>query len=242
MSLYEKGKEEKKDSRTKVTIGLLVPIFIAVTSLLSNSGNVPWWWFYFSLVFLIALIPFVILFEPSSERLRVYKLERKRDAISRKYFSEFRNLVNRSETFNSPINRIRANVRSHYRTLLRGSLSNHVMQSYPLSEIQAIYYYINKELDESDKSFRDLYLIVKHFESVLNIYKRNLSLLETIVHHIMIETEKPIAKGIEAEFEEFREKYNYFLNELKKFFHKINEEIEETELPEFAIDEHLKKW
>jgi hypothetical protein len=82
---------------------------------------------------------------------------------------------------------------------------------------------------------------MKHFEVVLNIYERNLKIIDEFAREMQYVTKKPIAKGIEAEFENFREKYNYFVKDFQDYCRKVNQELGEREFPEWAID-HVKKW
>lgn len=65
--------------------------------------------------------------------------------------------------------------------------------------------------------------------------------MEVFVHEITGTTEKPIAKGIENDFEAFREKYNDFIKDFTDFCHKMNEETESGNFPERSF-EYLKKW
>jgi hypothetical protein len=118
---------------------------------------------------------------------------------------------------------------------------DHVMQSYNTQEIYNILYYIDKEVKESDKSFRELYLLTKRLESVLFIYAKNLKIIEEFVHDMRDFKGKEIAKGIEKEYESFREQYNLFLNDLTKFCHKVNQEIGDNLLPEYAFSP-IKAW
>ena len=63
---------------------------------------------------------------------------------------------------------------------------------------------------------------------------------EVFAHEIMITTEKPIAKGLEADYEAFREKYNDFLKDITDFCHNINRETGAWDFPEHSF-EYLKK-
>jgi hypothetical protein len=73
------GEERSKDCRT-CRSSKRVSILIASTTLLNNSGNLPSWWFSFSLIVLIALIffmPIMIFAEPVREKIRDIRLRRK---------------------------------------------------------------------------------------------------------------------------------------------------------------------
>lgn len=97
MSLYQS--EEKKSSRiTELTalISVITSFVIAGTYLLNYSGNIPSWWFLFSFILLIALVLvmlFAVFAKPISERIKKSKVKRKRNSVSKKYFSEFITLV-----------------------------------------------------------------------------------------------------------------------------------------------------
>ena len=239
--------KEKKSPRIKEmveAVGLVVTILIAGTSLLSNSGNLPLWWFDFSLIFLIMLtffIPSVILYEPISERVKKSRLQRRRNTITRKHFMELTDLVYTSKRFNSSIRSIFNDLRTHYANKIKSQLTIHTLQSYNESEIRDWFFEIEKELNESNKTFRDVSLIMKHFEFVLKVYERNLKIIEEFVRGIQNVTKKPIAKGIEAEFEAFREKFNDFVKDFQDYCREVNKELGERKFPEWAIH-RIKKW
>ena len=225
-------------------VGVMASILVAITMLLSASENVPSWWFQFSLIFLMGLVfsvPCMIFAKPISKRVKKLKLERKQNAITRKHFAEFKNLVDASKKFNRSIRDILQSLRTHYASEIKSPMTIDTLQSYNESEIQRMFYYIDKELEESNKTFRDVCLIMKHFEFVLNIYKRYLKIINGFARGIENVTKKPIAKGIEKEFESFREKYNYFVKDFQDYCQKVNQELGEREFPEWAI-EHVKKW
>jgi len=240
-------KEEKKSPRIAelaAVVSVMVSILVAGTSLLSNSGNLPQWWFYFSLILLVALaffMPIMIFAKPVCEKIREARLRRKRDSVSRKYASQFRDLVASSRRFSYNIRNIMDSLKNHYANDIKSQLAMFSLQDYPQQGIDNIMFDIEKEIDNSNKTFHDLCLIMKRFESVLDTYKRNLKIIEVFVHEIMTTTEKPIAKGIEANFEAFREKYNDFIKDITDFCHKINQESETYNFPEHTF-EYVNKW
>jgi hypothetical protein len=244
--LFEQ-KEEKKSPRITefaVVIGVMVPILVAVTSLLSNSGNLPLWWFYFSLIVLIALffsIPIMIFAHTIRERIRRARLERKRDSVSRKNATHFKDLVESFRRFTYSIREIMDSLRNHYTNDIKSQLELFSLQYSNQQEIDQTMFNIEKEIDKSDKSYRDLFLIMKRFESFWEIHKRNLRITEVFAHEIMISTKEPIAKGIEASFEAFREKYNDFVKDMTDFCHKMNQECESEDFPEHSFD-YVNKW
>jgi hypothetical protein len=240
-------KEEKKGPRITefaVVVGVMVSILVAVTSLLSNSGNLPLWWFYSSLIALTALIfsiPMMIFAHPIRERIRRARLERKRDAVSRKYASQFKDLVECSRRLNYDTRTIMDSLRNHYTNDIKSQLAMSSLQDYNQQGTNEIMFDIERDIDASDKTYRDLLLIMKRFESVSDIQRRNLKIIEVFAHEMMTTTEKPIAKGIEAEFEAFREKYNYFVKDINDFCNKVNQESKSNDFPERSF-EHVKKW
>ena len=175
-----------------------------------------------------------------SKKVKKFNLRRKQNAIARKQFAEFRSLVDASKRFNISIRDILYSLRAHYKNNIKSSLAKHTL-SYDGYEINNCFICIEKELSESNMTFRDLSFIMTNFEGVLNFYKRYLKIIEVFVHEIASLTGKPIAKGIEAEYESFREKYNYFVKDFKDYCRKVNQELGEREFPEWAID-HIKKW
>lgn len=242
----ELPKEKKSPRITELAAvaSVMVSILVAATSLLSNSGNLPSWWFYFSLILLIALaffMPIMIFAEPVREGIEDARLRRRRDSVSRNYTSEFKDLVVTSRGFSSSIRTLLDNIRRQYTNEIKNQLAMHALESYNESETQNALYTIEAEIKESDGSFRESCLIMNEFELVLGIFKRNFKILEVFAHEIMATTEKPIAKGIEADYEAFREKYNDFLKDVIDFCHKMNQETEGWNFPEHHF-EYLKKW
>jgi hypothetical protein len=135
-------------------------------------------------------------------------------------------------------------LKNTYKNQIKGELSNFALENgFERIDINQI---IN-DIDTSDKTFVELRLIDENFETLLNLYNRNLKVAEVFVHEITTTHEKvgatnerPIDKSIEADFEAFREKYNYFLNCLNTFSHNINKDT-----GTFAFSEHhelIKKW
>ena len=159
-------KEEKKG--LEITdwiklVGVVVSILVASTSLLSASGNVPSRWFDFSLIFLLAIIfsvPFMIFAKPISKGFKKWRLKRKRNAIAQKHLAEFRSLVDASKRSNISIRDILYSLRKHYENNIKSSLAKHTL-SYDEYEINNSFRYIEKELSESNMTFRDLSLVSK---------------------------------------------------------------------------------
>jgi len=243
----EKERVEKKALGIRelvAIVGLMVAIIVAGTSLLSSVENVPWWWFHFSFIVLIALsfsIPIAIFIRPISRRIKKFRLKSQRNKVSRKHFSQFKDLVDTAFRFSSDVRSIEESLRTHYKNEIKSSLVRHVLQNHAESELRNAFFEIKARLDEFNKSFRDLYLIMGNFEFCLNIYTRHLKIIEEFVHEIMYTTNKPIVKGIEANFEAFREKFNYFVKDFRDYCQKVNQELGERMFPEWAID-YVKKW
>lgn len=249
MKLYSKDdtKEDKRDRETKVVAvaGFLIASLIAATSLLSNSEKLPLWWFNFSFYFIILLtffVPSMIFLKPISSRFEQFKVKRKQNSVSKKYFSEFKNLVDTSEKLSYPMRDLLRVLSSHYKDDIKDSVTRHILEShYSLYDVNS-FYYIKKEIGETNKNFNEFCLIIKYFESsILNNYKNDLILIEKFVHEIMFSTNKPIAPGIESDFEIFREKYNAFLRDLEKFYHNFNQEIGVYVFHESEY-QPVKKW
>ena len=240
-------KEEKKGPRIAelaAVVSVMISALIASTTLLNNSGNLPSWWFSFSLILLIAVIffmPVMIFSRPVLEEIRKVRLKRKRDSVSRKYASEFKDLVERSRRLNYDTRTIMDSLRNQYTNDIKSQLAMSSLQDYGQQGTNDIMFDIEKDIDASGKTYRDLRLIMKRFESVSDIQRRNLKIIEVFAHEMMTTGEKPIAKGIEAEFEAFREKYNDFAKDITDFCHKVNQESGTQEFPEHSF-EYLKKW
>lgn len=151
------GKREPR-TRTLEVVGFIVTLLVAITSLLSNSNNVPWWWFYFSFAFLVALaflIPSVTLLGLPN-RVTQLSLEMKKNAVARKHFEEFKALVNTAGKFSFSIGETMNALRSHYQQSTDSHMVDFIIQSYNAQETNNIFYYIKKEVDESDETFREL--------------------------------------------------------------------------------------
>lgn len=247
MSIYQP--DEKKSSRiTELTalISVIISFVIAGTYLLNFSGNIPLWWFFFSFILLIVLVLVMLLVvfsKPIFGRIKESNLKRKRNSVSEKHFSEFVTLVDAGSRFKDPIRQIANDLKNHYTNEIKCRLTSHVLGSINGYEIQHMLFYIDYELKDSNKSFHDLSLIMNQFESVLSMYEKNLKIIEEFVHEIINSSDKPIeiAKGIEANFMDFREKYNDFLKDFKDYCVKVNREIGEHAFPSGSFD-YIKEW
>ena len=226
-------------------IGVLVAILVAGTSLLSNSGNLPSWWFDFSLVFLIVLtfiVPTVIFWGSISKRLGKFNLNRKKDAVARKYFTEFEDLLENFRRTTDLLPRILDSLRSEFDPKLKekmGLLPSYLLQEYGRNDLTHPLYNLNKGFESSNRSFRELCLLLDEFEIVIYSVRRLLRIIFIFVEEM--KKEYSIPDGVEREFEDFREKYNAFLRDFKKYAKKGNKEIGELAFPEF-VGEFIKKW
>ena len=243
--------EPEKEKSPKITelaavVSVMVSILVAATSLLSNSGNLPPWWFDFSLILLIALtffMPTMIFAKPIKGRIGKARLDRKRDSVSRKHASEFKELVIGFRKCHYEFKNLVDNLRSHYRDIIQSPLTTHILQqeSQNGNEINTILFDMEKEIDESEKTFREIHLLMERFEFILTNFQKNLKVVEVFAHEMMSTTGKPVSKGIEGEYESFREKCNSYSNDFSKFCHKMNEEAKCRDFPEYSFG-HLEKW
>jgi len=243
-------KEEEPEKRGFKAIDfvlVLLAILGIMNTLMIDRAKIPDWYFYSSIgLMIIATVVFFVSHLGTSwdDRINAWREKKRRNGIAKRYIPEFRNLVNNSYEFNSSISSIYTILKSHYKGLVGGSFASFVdntMKSHDETKIQNSLREIETELDESNKTFRDLFLIMKQFEFILYIYNRNLKVIEYYVHEITEDRERKIAKNIENHFEEFREKYNLFLSDFKKFCHNVNEEVGKIALPEYSF-RHIKKW
>ncbi len=246
--MFEEKKEEEKKKGLDIKdwvqlVGVMVAILVAGTTLLNLSGKVPFWWFEFSLIFLIVLVfstPVVIFWKSVSKRLDKLSERRRQNAIAQKYFLEFKNLVETAKRFNSSIKGVLSGLVFQY-VKDRGLDLFMLRDSYNETDIQNLFSYLEKEIDESNRTYHDLYLMMKQFDLILWIYKKYLSIMEIFAHETMTLENKPIAKDVEAPFEKFREQYNYFVKDFSGYCKKLNQELGKTEFPEYALN-HLEKW
>jgi hypothetical protein len=225
---------------TEIT-AFMVAILVAVTSLLSNSGNLPSWWFQFSFAFLMLLmlsIPVIIFARPLNERIHARNEEKKRDAFVKKCAAEFRDLTYRARQFENHIENFFSTLKNHYQSKITTRLCSYVMESFKQNRTESSLYEIEQGIEKS-KTYHEFALIAEHFEVVLNTYQRSLKQIEVFVNDLTIQGEQ-ISKGIVDDFEAFREKYNYFLKDVNDFSHKINQQTKTNDFPEHL--EYLKKW
>lgn len=151
-----------------------------------------------------------------------------------------KDIVIRFRVFNNSAKPLIDNIKRQYENEIKSQLAAYVLGSYNENETYDATVVIEREIDESDKTYHDLCLLMKQFESVLESYKRSLKIHEVFAHEIMATTDKPIVKGLEADYEAFREKYNDFLKDVTDFCHSINQETGRWDFPEHSF-EYLKK-
>ncbi len=228
-------------------VGILISVLVAVTTLFNYNENLPLWWFWSSLILLIMLptvfMPIVIFYKHIVKRIRGTRLHRKRNAVSRKCASEFEDLVVDFRTSSYNFKNLVDNLRSSYREDIPNRLTMHTLEqeSQNGNEINNTLFSMEKEIQESDKTYPNIYHLTKRFESILTSFQKSLKVIEVFVHEMTSESKKPIPKNIEVEYESFREKYNDFLKDFKKFCHKMNQETESRDFPEHHFT-HLEKW
>jgi hypothetical protein len=236
-------KEKKERPKLFEVLSILISVLIAGTTLLNFRGQLPEWWFQTSLVVLLLIVAVIvinIMIPTISSGFRQWRVKRKRNRIAQKYFSEFKSLVDECRNHDYAIRNIGLALYQNYRNYVKSPVAEYVLQRYNEGESEQLLYNINEEMKEWDKSFNNLFLITKHFELLLLGFRRNLNVIEQFAHEIMI-GEKTISKGIENDYEKFREKYNYFLNRFKEYCQRVNREIEEDKFPERSFD-MIAKW
>jgi len=242
-------KEEKKKT-PRITelvaiVSVMVTILIAGTSLLGNQTNVPWWWFNFSFIILIALtffIPSVVFYGPISRRLKERKLERKQDEVAEKYFAEFKDLADSFGRVSDSLSSVLDRLRGQFEPKLKektGLLPIYLIQEHGRNDLTHPLYTLSKGFEESNKSFRELVLLLDEFDTIINIANRVLRIVSIFAREM--KKDYSIPDNIESEYEDFRDKYNAFLRDFRKYCRKANQEIGETFFPEFA-GEFAKKW
>jgi hypothetical protein len=236
-------KEGKERLRLFAILTILVSVLVAGTTLWNFREKLPDWWFQTTLAVLL-LIVVILVFNTmspfSSLGFKQWREKRKRDGIARKCFPEFKNLVYECRIHDYSIKNIENTLYQHYKHKVTSLVADYVLQGYNETEIESSLYSINEELREMDETFSNLYLMMKRVESILGMYRENLNIIQKFVNEITI-SEKSMTKGIESEFEHFREKYNDFLNRFKGYCQRVNREIGEQKFPE-RIFEIITKW
>jgi hypothetical protein len=238
----ETEQKEKKPRLTELFafVGVIVSIIIAGTTLWNYSANVPSWWFIASFLILFVLTFLTIImfvFEPLSKRIRSYRLKRKKDKIAKKYFSEFLDLA---ETFRKsiyPLFYALQELRGHVEPEIKmkmGNLPTRLMQPHQRTDVENPLNTLKKRFGESKRTFRELILLTDNFNTIISINQKNLKLF--CEYYREAKKDYTIHENVERQYEEYREKYNAFLRDFRKTCHKINEEIGETTLPEYAGD------
>jgi len=242
--------EKEKSSRISevaLVVGVLISVLVAVTTLFNYNANLPLWWFWSSLILLIMLptvfMPIVIFVKPIKGRIRQVRLNRKRNSVSRKHALEFEEQVANFRRYGYDFKNIVDNLRSHYAENTKSQLVTHILQqeSQNGNEINYSLQSMEKEIEESDKTYSSICLLAKRFEFVLTSFQKSLRVIEVFVHEMASNSGKPVSKSIEKDYESFRERYNDFLNDFGKFCHKMNQEAECRDFPEYSLS-HLEKW
>jgi len=240
-------KEEKKGlgiTELVAIVGLMVSILVAGTTLLSRTGYVPEWWFHSSLILLILLafsVPCMIFAKPISKKVNKLKLERKQNAIAQKHFAEFKDLVWDARTFTLGIFSVLDRLRGQFEPEIKektGLLPIYLMQTYNRNDVESPWDTLRYSLEGFDGTLRDLTLLADRFDLILGICKKNIALTSIFAREI--KKEHKIPDHIEKEFEGFREKYNDFMKDCVKYFHKLNQELGERIIPEHF--DYVEKW
>jgi len=227
-------------------IGVIVAILVAGTSLLSNIGNVPSWWFVSSLLVLIALtffVPSVIFFKTISKRVGTIILKRERNEIAKKYLDEFRDLIKNGKYETLEIFNVLTKLRQEFEPKIEekmGLLPIYLIQTYSRTKVEYLWNSLINDLETFNEiTLRGLNLSAQQFKTILYICTENIKIAS--IFAIEIKKEYEIPDHVEKEFEAFREKHNDFMKDCKTLFHKLNRELDEIIISEGSF-EYAQKW
>lgn len=242
----EEPQEEKKEPRRLFEfLTIVVAVLVAGTTLWSNREKVPEWWFNTTSIVLFIIVAVMVLDKTSpflSDKLREWRTERNRNKIARKYFPEFKDLVD-GFVMNASygIFGTLQNLRGHFEPIMRekiGLIPLYLLQVHNRNDIEGPIYSLKRRFDESSETFSELLLSVDQFNIILEICEKILKMIFDFQREIKKEHKMP--ERIETEYEESREKYNDFIKYYKRYCHKLNQELGES-----FFSEHFdlaKKW
>lgn len=250
----EDKEEEKKPSRITELVaigGFMVAILIAGTSLMSNTANIPLYWFHFSFIILIALavfIPSVILYRPISEKVRKWNVRMKRNALARRKFIELQDLVESFMSASYSTFTVLEKMRGKFQQEIRekiGLLPVNLLQIYDRKDVQDPLFALRDRLKTSEVTFVEFTFLIGQLNIILGIHEKWLEVLSEFRKGIKDDAkasiEFKISEYIEREYEEAREKHNDFIKSYKKFCRMLNRELEEERFFKdyFSL---AKKW
>ena len=237
-------KEKKEPRRLFEVLTIIVAVLVAGTTLWSNREKVPELWFNTTLIVLVVIVAVMMLDRTSSfwlNRLREGRKKRERNRIARKYFAEFKDLVDGFRSASYGIFSVLQNLRGHFEPKIRekmGLLPLYLLQVHNRNDVESPLNSLKRKFDEGNETFRELTLLIDQFNIILEICEKMLKLMFEFQREIKKEYKMP--ERIETEYEEFREKYNDFIKYYKRYCHKLNQELGES-----VFSEHFdlaKKW
>ena len=120
---------------------------------------------------------FIVFARPLNEKLQVRRDERKRNAMVRKYASEFGDLTIRARQFENSIENFFRILNDHYKSKITSRLCSYIMESFKQNRTESSFYEIEQGIEKS-KTYHEFALIAEHFEVVLNTYQRSLKQIE----------------------------------------------------------------
>jgi hypothetical protein len=250
--MIEIEKEKKKGLDIRDWMGLIyivVSILMVSTSLLGRSGNLPSWWFEFSLIFLMVLVfsvPVVVCWKPISERAMRFKKTRKEDSIARGHFKEFEGLVEKLRRVLYPISDLWNMTKQYYQTQHPRPTDNvEMLPVYLIDKVQIdqsrLYNNRFSELAERCKGFcgskRDFSLLIDEFNRCIDDAQSQVGILSVYANEMRLSTANP---QILKKYEEFREQYNIFINDYLNYCQKLNVEFGQNTFREYF--ETIQKW
>ena len=238
-------KEEKRGFKASDFVLVVLAILGIMNTLMIDRAKIPDWYFYSSigLIVVATAVFFVSHFGRSwDDKINAWREERKRNAIAQRHFGEFKDIVRNGRRFTLGIFSVLDRLRGQFEPEIKekmGLLPIYLIQTYNRNDVENLLNTLIYRLEGFDGiTLRELTLSAEQFDMVLRICKKNIALVSIFAREI--KKEHKIPDHIEKEYEGFREKYNDFMKDCTRYFHKLNQELGEIILSEHF--DYAKKW
>lgn len=241
-------KEEKSLAMSPFQyLRVILDVIVIIVMMFGVRGLIPDLLFY-SILSILGFIVFLALLNMYGEswttKIDTWQRERKRNNIAKENFGDLEDHIEKFRPATYPLRGVRDRLRDQLRTLIKekqmeefGLLPVYLIESLHL-DLENRVFSIKRRLERFNGTFTDFFSFIRELELTMEDFSSSVQFLSVFAREMTRIAE--IDKRTETEYEEFRERYNSFLDDYKKFAHKLNRDLGESVFMEYFHP--IRKW